>query len=138
MDERGIEPQLVPQPLRAGDRVRREIHPGHDRAVASPGQRVGPDVALQVEHPFAPHVAELAQFDLVEDLVAVPQELDFLVRVNVDERLLVPPGAVRLLGLAMVCPLGHGLLLSLNARKCAARSRKGRASSAVAQSRLAL
>src|SRR3990172_3600540 len=60
-DEASGDPQLCGEPLRGPDRFAREVDAGHDRAFSCPPQRVEAEVALQMEHRLASHVADFGK-----------------------------------------------------------------------------
>jgi hypothetical protein len=75
-DEFGDEAGGLGQQLRLGDRGRREIEPGGDRAVACQDQRVEPEMALQVDEALAGDRAEFAILDRVQRFPAGEKPLD--------------------------------------------------------------
>ena len=75
-DEFGAKARCLGQPPRLGDRRRRKIEPGGDRAMACQDQRVEPEMALQVNDAFAGHRAELAILDRVQRFFLGEKPLD--------------------------------------------------------------
>src|ERR1700731_797526 len=75
-DELRREPRCGGQLPRLLDRRRREIEPGDDRALTGEGQRVEPEMALQMDHPLAGDIAKLAALDRMQRLPLPEKSLD--------------------------------------------------------------
>src|SRR5215216_7828095 len=109
--ERGFEPHLLCQPAGRLYGRGREVEARNAGTAAGPAQGVDPEVALEVQQLFTPHVADLVYLERLQALLAALEsgQVVELPR-DVDRDTLVPVGPVHLPPL--VAPLTHGSLLS--------------------------
>jgi len=89
------EAELVGQPAGELDRGAAEIGPGDPRAETGPGQRVDPEMALEVEQVAPGDVADLGDLEVPQPDAASLEALEVVERRRgVDGRPLVPQGLV--------------------------------------------
>jgi hypothetical protein len=101
------EPELLRQRRRRPDRGRREVEADHGRPPLRERQRVGAEVALQVEHAEAVDRSELGLLDRVQPAPARAQRREVVARRSeVDADALVPAREVEL---APALPVAAGV-----------------------------